>query len=168
MCTKGTRFVSRHGICCLPFVGYWCQESCPITPGLFEQNLFRDSKERFIRSKLILRYAITEKVSPEIWNCSRYRGIVYRSPVQRERVCMVFRQSLRHNQYRKRIVSGSEKRNAERNNGRLITRKRHYQDPPVPGLIPSGLNPGSDYPFPYPKEARIGLRFKITSNQPYF
>jgi len=42
--------------------------------------------------------------------------------------------------------------------------------PPCPphDLIPSGLNPASDYPFHIPKEARIGLRFKITSNKAYF
>jgi len=42
--------------------------------------------------------------------------------------------------------------------------------PPCPlhDLIPSGLNMGSDCPFPYRKEARIGLRFKTSPNQPYF
>ncbi len=65
-------------------------------------------------------------------------------------------------------MSGSEKRNAERNNGRLITGKHHYQDPPAPDLIPSGLNLGSDYPSIDQKEARIGLRFKITPKTPYF
>jgi hypothetical protein len=53
----------------------------------------------------------------------------------------------------------SEKRIAERNNGGLIPRKRHYQDPPVPDLIQSGLNLAFDYPSPYLKQARIGLRF---------
>jgi len=32
----------------------------------------------------------------------------------------------------------------------------------------SGLNTASDYPSLAQKEARIGLRFKITPNQPYF
>jgi hypothetical protein len=47
---------------------------------------------------------------------------------------------------------------------------RYFDSPWVSltDLIPSGLNMGSDYPFRIPKEARIVLRFKTTSNWAYF
>ena len=50
-------------------------------------------------------------------------------------------------------MSGSEKRNAERNNGRLISRNHQYQDPPAPDLIQSGLNMATDRPPPTPKRS---------------
>ena len=135
---------------------------CPFGPN----RIFFRYKERFIRSKLILLYAISEKLSPEIRNGSRYlRDCLSKSHAAGKSVhgflTIIVPSSASQKNYV--WVRKEERRKEQR---QINHRKTSLPGSPCTRPHPFRLNLGSDYPRIDQKEARIGLRFKITPKTP--